>query len=55
MGIAACRREGLDNSAPDRSRLIRAMMTIVPANGRAALGRPPEAVPGSSEAARRRP
>ena len=38
-----------------RSRLIRAMMAIVPANGRAALGRPPEAVPGSSEAARRRP
>ena len=49
---AAYRREGLDNPALDRSRLIRAMVAnpilierpIVLANGRAALGRPPEAV-----------
>ena len=49
---AAYRREGLDNPALDRTRLIRAMVAnpilierpIVLANGRAALGRPPEAV-----------
>ena len=49
---AAYRGEGLDSPALDRTRLIRAMVAnpilierpIVLANGRAALGRPPEAV-----------
>ena len=53
-GEAAYRGEGLDDPALDSSRLIQAMVAnpilierpIVLANGRAALGRPPEAVLG---------